>query len=161
MKIQFIINNQKKEFVLKSENELLLDLLRRYGYVSVKEGCREGQCGACVVLVNGKPINSCLYPAFRANNKTVLTVEGVGQQNDLDIIQKSFLEAGAVQCGYCTPGMILSTKALLDKKVSPTDDEIKVALDGNLCRCTGYTKILDAVKLASVKLKKLKVKCKK
>jgi len=158
MKIKLVINNQEKEFVLKSETELLLDLLRRYGYVSVKEGCREGQCGACIVLVNGKPINSCIYPAFRANNKTVLTVEGLKKQNDLDIIQKSFLETGAVQCGYCTPGMVLSTKALLDKNLSPTEEEIKLALDGNLCRCTGYVKILDAVKLASKKLKKLNEK---
>ncbi len=158
MKIQFVINNQNKEFELKSETEILLDLLRRYGYVSVKEGCREGQCGACIVLVDGKAINSCLYPAFRANNKTVLTLEGLGQENGLDVIQKSFLEAGAVQCGYCTPGMILSTKALLDKNPSPTEDEIKVALEGNLCRCTGYIKILDAVKLAAKRIyKKLKV----
>jgi carbon-monoxide dehydrogenase small subunit len=158
MKIEVIINNQKKEFVLKSHTEVLLDVLRRYGYVSVKEGCREGQCGACIVLVNNKPVNSCLYPAFRANKKNILTVEGISNQNELDIIQKSFLEVGAVQCGYCTPGMILSTKALLDKKISPTEEEIKLALDGNLCRCTGYVKILEAVKLSSKKLKEKNLK---
>jgi carbon-monoxide dehydrogenase small subunit len=154
MKIKFKINNQEKEFELKSDTEMLLDLLRRYGYASVKEGCREGQCGACVVLVNDKPVNSCLYPAFRANNKEVLTVEGLGSIDNLDLIQESFLESGAVQCGYCTPGMILSTKALLSKNLSPTEEEIKFALDGNLCRCTGYVKILEAVKLSASKIKK-------
>ncbi|MBI5574074.1 MAG: (2Fe-2S)-binding protein [Elusimicrobia bacterium] len=154
MKIETTINNQKKELNVKNYTEPLLDVLRRHGYVGTKEGCRSGQCGACVVLVNGLPVNSCIYPAGRASGKKITTIEGIGIPNKLDKIQQSYLESGAVQCGYCTPGMILCTKSLLDKNPAPTDEEIKLALDGNLCRCTGYVKIIDAVKLAAKKLKK-------
>lgn len=152
MKIETTINNQKKELNVKSYIEPLLDVLRRHGYIGAKEGCREGQCGACVVLVNDLPVNSCIYPAGRTGGKKITTIEGLGKPNNLDKIQQAYLESGAVQCGYCTPGMVLSTKALLAQNPIPTEEEIKLALDGNLCRCTGYVKIIDAVKLAAKRL---------
>lgn len=156
MKIVVTINDEKKELTLAQPLETLLDFLRRHYYLGVKDGCREGQCGACTVLVDGRPINSCLYLAIRAEGKHITTIEGLGKPGNLNIIQQTFLETGAVQCGYCTPGMILSTKALLDKNSQPTEEEIKIALDGNLCRCTGYVKIIGAVKLAATKLRQEK-----
>lgn len=153
MKIETTINNQKKELNVKNYTEPLLDVLRRHGYIGAKEGCRQGQCGACVVLINGLPVNSCIYPSGRTGGKKITTIEGIGKPNNLDKIQQAYLETGAVQCGYCTPGMVLCTKSLLDKNPMPKDEEIKLALDGNLCRCTGYVKIIDAVKLAAKRLK--------
>ena len=156
LKIRPIINGEKKELDLKDPLETLLDFLRRHHYVGVKEGCRQGQCGACTVLVDGRPVNSCLYLAIRTDGKEITTIEGLGKPGNLNFIQQAFLETGAVQCGYCTPGMVLSTRALLDKNPRPTEEEIKIALDGNLCRCTGYVKIIEAVKLAAQKLKNKK-----
>lgn len=153
MKIKVLINNERKEFEIKA-NELLLDVLRRNGYYGVKEGCREGECGACTVLINGVPVTSCLYPAIRADGKSITTIEGISKGNELDVLQETFLEEGAVQCGFCTPGMILSSKALLEENKNPDEEDIKLALDGNLCRCTGYVKIINAVKMAAVKLSK-------
>jgi len=153
MKIIVTINDEKKELTLVHPLETLLDFLRRHYYLGVKDGCRDGQCGACTVLVDGRPISSCLYLAIRAEGKHITTIEGLGKPGNLNIIQQAFLETGAVQCGYCTPGMILSTKALLDKNSQPTEEEIKTALDGNLCRCTGYVKIIEAVKLAATKIR--------
>lgn len=150
--ITVTINGEKKTAYLKNPLETLLDFLRRNHYVGVKEGCRAGQCGACTVIVDGRAVNSCLYPAIRADGKQITTIEGLGKPSNLHPIQEAFLQAGAVQCGYCTPGMILSTKALLDKNPRPTEEEIKIALDGNLCRCTGYVKIIEAVKLAITKM---------
>ncbi len=163
MKIKLALNGQKKEFEIQP-NEMLLDVLRREGCKSVKEGCRQGECGVCVVLIDGIPVNSCLLPAARANGKKVLTTEGLAPsangkmsvEQELHPIQRAFLESGAVQCGYCTPGMLLSTKALLDNNPDPTEDEIKLALEGVLCRCTGYVKIIDAVKLAAEKIRSKK-----
>ena len=117
-----------------------------------KEGCGEGECGACTVIVNGKTINSCLMLASSVNGKNVITIEGVSYKGKLHPIQEAFMEVGAVQCGYCTPGMILSAKALLDKNPNANEEEIKVALSGNLCRCTGYKKIIQAILLAESKL---------
>jgi len=153
-KIKAIVNGVEKELSVKYSTEPLLDVLRRGGFVGVKEGCREGQCGACVVLIDGMPGNSCLYPAFRAAGKKITTIEGLGRPDNLNEIQKAFLESGAVQCGYCTPGIVLSTKALLEKNSAPSEDDIRVALDGNLCRCTGYVKIVSAVKLAAERIGK-------
>jgi len=153
IKIKLVLNNEKKELAVNNPVEPLLDVLRRSGYTGAKEGCRQGECGACVVLVDGKPVNSCIYPAFRAEGKNVLTIEGLGKPNNLHTIQQAFLETGAVQCGYCIPGMVLSAKSLLDKNGSPEEYDIKLALDGNLCRCTGYVKIIDGVKLAAQRLK--------
>ena len=117
-----------------------------------KEGCGEGECGACTVIVNGKTVNSCLMLASSADGKNVITIEGVSDNNKLHPIQEAFMEVGAVQCGYCTPGMILSAKSLLDKNPNASEDDIRIALSGNLCRCTGYKKIIQAVLLAKDKL---------
>lgn len=134
-------------------NLRLIDLLRDIlGLTGTKEGCGEGECGACTVLVDGKVINSCLMLAVQAQGKEIVTIEGVSQNGVENPIQQSFIEHGAVQCGYCTPGMVLAAKALLDKNASPTRQEIAVALSGNICRCTGYEKIIDAVAAAAEKM---------
>lgn len=131
----------------------LIDFLRDdLKLKGTKEGCGEGECGACTVIVNGKAINSCLMLASSADGKNVITIEGVSDKDKLHPIQEAFMETGAVQCGYCTPGMILSAKALLDEKPNASEEEIKVSLSGNLCRCTGYKKIIQAVMLAQDKL---------
>ncbi|MGI6553321.1 MAG: (2Fe-2S)-binding protein [Bacillota bacterium] len=127
-------------------NIRLIDLLRDYlGLTGTKEACGEGECGACTVLVDGEPVNSCLMFALQARGKEILTIEGLGTFGQLHPLQTAFLEHGAVQCGFCTPGMLLSAKALLDKNPNPTRNEIKTAISGNLCRCTGYTKIVEAI----------------
>lgn len=132
-----------------SPNKRLVDFLREdMGMLSVKEGCGEGECGACTVIYNGNAVTSCLMLAGQVNGGSVITLEGVSRNGELNYIQKAFAEAGAVQCGYCTPGMILAAKALLDKNPHATNDEIKRAMSGNLCRCTGYAKILKAVEMA-------------
>lgn len=129
---------------------LLVDVLRdQLGLIGTKEACGEGECGACTVLLDGQPVASCLMPALKAQGREVYTVEGLASGGNLHPLQKSFVEHGAVQCGYCTPGMLMSAKALLDKNPHPTDDEIKEAISGNLCRCTGYVKIVEAIKAAS------------
>ena len=131
----------------------LIDFIREdLKLKGTKEGCGEGECGACTVIVNGKAINSCLMLASSADGKNVITIEGVSDKDTLHPIQEAFMEVGAVQCGYCTPGMILSAKALLDEKPNADEEEIKEALSGNLCRCTGYKKIIQAVILAKDKL---------
>ena len=128
----------------------LFDVLRGMGLRGVKQGCdREGTCGACTVLLDGKAILSCITPAPRAAGREIVTIEGLGDVAHPHPIQTAFVDAGAVQCGYCTPGMILSTKALLDAHPVPTTEQIASALSGNLCRCTGYVKIFDAVRDAS------------
>lgn len=145
MKITVIINDEEKKLEVQA-NDLLMNVLRREGYKGVKKGCGHGECGSCVVIINGKAVNSCLVFAARLDKAKITTIEGLGNANEPHILQKEFVKAGAVQCGYCTPGFILSAKALLDENPVPTDDQIKHALDGNLCRCTGYVKPLKAVR---------------
>ncbi|WP_097028218.1 (2Fe-2S)-binding protein [Clostridium peptidivorans] len=124
----------------------LLDILREnLELTGTKEGCSEGECGACTVIMNGKAVNSCMVLGIQARDKEILTIEYLEQDGELDQLQKSFIKKGAVQCGFCTPGMLMSCKALLMKNSSPTSEEIKRAIEGNLCRCTGYTKIIEAV----------------
>ena len=131
----------------------LLDFLRQdLELMGTKSGCETGDCGACTVLVNGKPVNSCLLLAVETDGKEVLTVEGLAHGLELHPLQEAFIEQGAVQCGYCTPGMLLSAKALLDEIPRPTEDEIKEALAGNLCRCTGYYNIVNAVMAAAKRM---------
>jgi aerobic carbon-monoxide dehydrogenase small subunit len=128
----------------------LLEVLRdQLGLYGVKEGCSEGVCGACTVLMDDRPVRSCITLALEAEGASITTIEGVGLDGTLHPVQEAFVENGAVQCGFCTPGMILSAKSLLDRNNQPTDEEIKTALAGNFCRCTGYTKILKAVREAA------------
>jgi len=142
------VNGESKHWTI-APGDLLLDVLRREGYFGVKRGCETGECGACTVLVNGKPINSCLMFAAQAEGCDVLTIEGVERDGKLDPLQEAFLEYGAVQCGYCTPGMILSAKALLAECPDPSEAEVREALAGNFCRCTGYLKPVEAVLAAA------------
>lgn len=133
----------------------LVDFLRdEIKLKGTKEGCGEGECGACTVIVNGQIINSCIMLAAAADGAEVITIEGVSG-DELHPIQEAFLEAGAVQCGYCIPGMVLSAKALLDKNIDATEEDIKEGISGNLCRCTGYTKMVEGVKLAQNRLKNI------
>ncbi len=132
---------------------LLVDLLRdQLGLTGTKVGCREGECGACTVLLDGEAVNSCLVLAVCAEGSEIVTIEGLAAGEDLHPLQKAFAEESAVQCGYCTPGMIMSAKALLDRNKEPSEDEIAVAVSGNLCRCTGYAKIIKAVQRAAGEL---------
>lgn len=153
MKITIIINGHKKVVSIEP-NDVLLDVLRREGYKGVKEGCRKGTCGACVILLNGKAVNSCLVLAMRADGQQITTIEGIGSPDAPHPLQRAFVDAGAIQCGYCTPGAILSAKALLDEIPHPSEAQVREALDGNLCRCTGYVKQVQAVLAASKALKR-------
>ena len=147
--IKIIVNGNDHE--LKVEDSMrLLDILRdELRLTGTKEGCAVGECGACTVIMNGDAVNSCLILATQANNATIETVENLEQDDVLSKLQNAFVEEGAIQCGFCTPGMLMSAKALLDKTPHPTEDQIKEALEGNLCRCTGYVPILNAVKKAA------------
>lgn len=137
-----------------SPDRMLLDLLREdLELTGTKRGCGGGKCGACSVIMDGKLVNSCLVPAAKANGSVILTVEGLATEEELHPIQKEFLEKGAVQCGFCTPGMLLAAKNLLDENPNRSNDEIKVAISGNLCRCTGYAKIIEAIHSAAQKQK--------
>lgn len=133
-------------------NKRLVDFLREeLKLTSVKEGCGEGECGACTVIFNGEPVTTCCMLAGQADGAEIITLEGLARDGELDVVQQSFMDVGAVQCGFCTPGMILTAKALLMKNPHPTREEIKVAMSGNLCRCTGYAKIITAVEDAAQK----------
>jgi carbon-monoxide dehydrogenase small subunit len=142
--------NGEEVTVQVKPSALLVEVLRdQLELTGTKVACGEGECGACTVLLDGEPVNSCLVPALKAQGREVLTVEGLAPLGELHPLQKAFVEHGAVQCGYCTPGMLMSAKALLDHNPSPTEDEIRLAISGNLCRCTGYAKIVEAILDAS------------
>ena len=157
-KISISLNlNGEQRSIEVYPNRRVVDLLREdFKLTSVKEGCSEGECGACTVIFNGNAVTTCCMLAGQADQSTIITLEGLAKNGELDILQQCFLDEGAVQCGYCTPGMILAAKALLIKNSSPTEVEIKLAMSGNLCRCTGYEKIHTAVKSA-VAIYKLKM----
>ena len=145
--IRFVLNGNETE--IKSEDHwTLLHLLReRFGLLGTKEGCGSGECGACTVLVDGVAVNACLYLAQEVNRREVLTIEGLAAlDGTLHPLQQAFVEKGGIQCGYCSPGMILSAKALLDENPNPSDEEIARAIAGNICRCTGYVQIIDAIR---------------
>jgi len=154
--ILFSLNGIEVSVFVKG-HERLIDVLRNHlGLTGTKEGCGQGECGACTVIVDGRAVNSCLYPALEISGKNVLTIEGLqSPEHRLSVLQQAFVDCGAIQCGYCTPGMILSVKALLDSNSKPTEKEIREALQGNLCRCTGYVQIITAVKQASSQLQEL------
>jgi len=138
--------NGAKHTVSIPPDRLLLDMLREdLGLTGTKRGCGNGKCGACSIIMDGKLVDSCLVPAMKADGSEILTVEGLAGEGDLHPIQEAFLEKGAVQCGFCTPGMLLAAKSLLDQNPRPSIEEIKTTISGNLCRCTGYTKIIEAI----------------
>jgi carbon-monoxide dehydrogenase small subunit len=152
--IKLKVNGCPVEATVPGSMTLLRFLRDELRLTGVKDGCAEGDCGACTVILDAKATKSCLVLAAQADGSEVTTIEGLAGESDkaLHPIQEAFLEAGAVQCGYCTPGMLLTAKALLDANPHPTRDEAKVAISGNLCRCTGYAKIVEAILLAAVKL---------
>jgi carbon-monoxide dehydrogenase small subunit len=151
--IEFTINGRKKRIAVRPKDLLLNVIREELGLKGTKYGCGTGECGACTVLLDGRPILSCLTLAVAVNGKNITTIEGIGTDEHLHPIQQAFIDAGAIQCGYCTPGMILSAKALLDKNPNPSEEEIKEAIKGNLCRCTGYVKIIAAIQLAAKRMR--------
>jgi aerobic carbon-monoxide dehydrogenase small subunit len=152
--INLNINNKEYEVAVASNRTLTQVLREDLNLTGTKCGCDMGDCGACTVILNGLPVNSCLVLAVQANNSKITTIEGVATGPELHPVQKAFIELGAIHCGFCTPGMILSSKTLLEKNTDPTEHEIREALSGNLCRCTGYQKIVEAVQSASQTMKK-------
>jgi len=152
MKITVTVNASRHDVEI-DPGETLLELLRRLGYKGVKKGCGTGDCGACAVLLDGRAINSCLCLAAKADGREVVTVEGLEKDGRLHVLQRAFLDEGAVQCGYCTPGMLIAAADLLIHNSNPTEEEIKEAISGNLCRCTGYVKEIAAIKTATARMR--------
>ena len=139
------VNNQEQEVMVEPQQTLLDALRYGLGLLGVKEGCGNGNCGGCTVLLDGKAVNSCLVFAIEAEGRDITTIEGLYREGKLHPLQQAFIEEGAVQCGFCTPGMLLTAKALLDSNTSPTEVQVRQAIAGNLCRCTGYDKIVRAI----------------
>ena len=157
--ISFILNGSPVSVTIHGGSRLLDVLRGPLGQKGVKEGCGEGECGACTVLVDGRPVNSCLYPAMEAEGRRVTTIEGLqGAYGRLSAVQRAFVDRGAIQCGFCSPGMILSATALLAEHPDPTDAEIREALAGNICRCTGYVQIIESVRAAVGMIEKERAK---
>ena len=149
LKIRLVVNGRRHTAKIDPATSLLDFLRDTLGYKGVKICCNTGECGACTILLNGKPVNSCVVLAADAAGAQIVTVEGLAEGDKLHPVQQAFIDTGAVQCGYCTPGFIMSVKALLDRSKNPTPEEIEEAVSGNICRCTGYAKIVDAIHLAA------------
>lgn len=147
--IELDINGEIQELAVEPYDSLLRALRDRAGMQGTKRGCDSGGCGCCTVLVDGKAVYSCMTMAMSVTDRKITTVEGLSRDGKLDPLQQAFIDAGAVQCGYCTSGIMMASKQLLAEKPNPTDDEIRKGISGNLCRCTGYQKIIDAIKLAA------------
>ncbi|NFO70470.1 (2Fe-2S)-binding protein [Clostridium botulinum] len=152
-KIKFTVNDKKYEVEIDIRESLSEVLRSRLHLTGVKQGCLVGECGACTVLIDGVPTDSCIYLAAWADGKTIKTIEGVQKNGELSEVQKAFIDEGAVQCGFCTPGLVLTTTALVESEKNYTDDEIKREISGHLCRCTGYNKIFNATQKAILKRK--------
>lgn len=153
--ISFLLNGSEVKVTVEEHHRLINVLRGPLGLTGTKEGCGEGECGSCTVIIDGRAINSCLYPALEAEGKSVITIEGLrGPNNKLSAIQQAFVDQGAIQCGFCTPGLVMSAKALLDSNPEASEEEIREAIKGNLCRCTGYVQIIEAVKQAARGYKK-------
>ena len=145
--ITFILNGETVQAEIEPHLTLLQLLRENLGLTGTKEGCGQGDCGACTVILDGTAIDSCIFPAMEVEGRSIMTIEGMADaEGNLHPIQKSFLEHGAIQCGFCTPGMVLASKALLDENPSPSEEEIRKGIAGNLCRCTGYVRIVEAIK---------------
>ena len=155
--IQLTVNGEEFEVAVEPNRTLLQVLREDLGFTGTKHGCGLGDCGACTVHLDGKPVNSCLVLTVQANGREVLTIEGLAENGKLHPIQQAFVDHGAIQCGFCSPGMILSAKALLDENPRPTEREIRTAISGNLCRCTGYQKIVEAVQSAAETIEGMEV----
>ena len=154
LQLKFNLNGREVTTKVRP-NLLLVDLLRDVlGLKGTKAGCRQGECGACTVLLNGEPVNSCILPAMKVSGQSVMTIEGLADEDKLDPIQEAFVDEGAIQCGFCTPAMVLSAKALLEKDPHPDESQIRQSLSGVLCRCTGYRKIVKAVQKAGLSQKR-------
>jgi carbon-monoxide dehydrogenase small subunit len=152
MRIHLTVNGTERVWDV-APGDTLLDVLRREGFVGVKKGCGTGDCGACTILLNGRAVNACLLLAVKAEGGAIVTIEGIAQGGRLHPVQEAFLEAGAVQCGYCTPGMVLSAVSLLSHNPDPSEAEIREAISGNLCRCTGYVKQIAAIERAAARMR--------
>ncbi len=150
--IELKVNGETYEVAIEPRRTLLEVLRDSLGLTGAKKACDTGDCGACTVIMEGKPVVSCLVLAIEAQGKDILTIEGLANNGQLHPLQQAFVQYGAIQCGFCTPGMILSAKVLLDENPKPTEAEVKSAIAGNLCRCTGYTKIIEAILAASQKM---------
>ena len=155
--ITFTLNGSKVAVTVEGHYRLIDVLRGQLRHTGTKEGCGKGECGACTVIIDGRAVNACLYPALEVEDKDVTTIEGLrGPGNELSPIQQAFVECGAIQCGFCSPGMIMSAKALLDRNPDPNEDEIRDAILGNLCRCTGYVQIVEAIQQAAAALRNAK-----
>ncbi len=153
IKIKFTVNEEPVSVEVPSHWTLLWLLREKLGLTGTKEGCGIGECGACTVLMDGKPVNSCLVLATKVEGRHIETVEGLGSRESLHPLQQSFMDHGAVQCGFCTPGILMSAKALLEGNLHPTTEEVKEAISGHLCRCTGYQQIIEAIEAVGNKEK--------
>jgi carbon-monoxide dehydrogenase small subunit len=149
VQLEMNVNGEETRIEIQPGATLAQVLREQLGLTGAKIGCGEGICGACTVLIDGMPVNSCIYAATKAAGRQVRTVEGLSHGGQLHLLQRAFVEHGAVQCGYCTPGLLLSAAALLERNPHPTEEEIRRAISGNLCRCTGYTKVIKAIQAAS------------
>ena len=152
--LEIILNGEWKKVEVEPQETLLYVLREKFGHTEVKEGCGKGDCGACAILLNGKPVNSCLTLALQADGQTVVTLKGIGTPEKPHPLQESFVKKGAIQCGFCSAGMIVTAKGLLDKNPQPSKDEIQKAISGNLCRCTGCKNIVEAIEEAAQKLQR-------
>lgn len=155
MKLNITLNNESKTFEIEPY-DILLFVLRREGYYGPKNGCTNGDCAACAVLLDGKPVNSCLIMAAHCEGANIVTIEGIGTPDNLHPLQKAFLDTGGAQCGFCTPGLIISAAALLNENPNPAEEDVREAWAGNLCRCTGYMKPIEAVLHAAKIMKEQK-----
>ena len=142
------INDRQLETSIRA-NQTLLEVLRGLEYFEVKSGCEKGDCGACAVLVDGVAVDSCLTFAATVDGRSITTVTGLGKGTDLHPLQKAFIEIGSIQCGYCTPGLIIAAQSMLSENLNPSDEDLRMGLSGNLCRCTGYTRVFDAIQSAA------------